>query len=1045
MAAPVASIITAVGKRVGMQVVRQFAMQQAQKRAPGLLRGLAIASGGLMLLVMMLCNSLFAMVSQQSTLTWPVPVPQQADAAAGWQSGGWQIASRYAWRRDPAYQDRIEFHDGVDLAGPMFALGAGVLPVLDGAVDYLGWDEPNAPDPSTAGGGMLVKLASGTPITSTTTTFGQNRRDTQYTTLYAHLQPYRLFVRIEGRIDDSYGRYDAGYYPVGSGELVPSPTLTLDCTGTSPIFVPRQTGPGEYAWLFDKPADCTARVAWGQHGGDWEGWIPENATEVQWTTQIKDGQAFDTALLFRAKLIPPPPPPSPTPGVPAVPRPPIAIAEPLNRALTHPPVVIPTPLVPAQAGVGGVADQAWNRSRDSARACSYRAGVTHCQWALDQIPSLRDQDQPLWLTQPNDHATQASSPPASTPDEGGTMDPPHRPAVLPDAQASTLHGVMPATPHPRAHGAVLLPALHDQPTDTAPPVTSVVPPQSPATASGPEESVVRPHVAITHRSTSGNTASRAQDSCIYVGLERITGRAGNSRMHPAAAESFEFLRERVRDLTGDDALAVLADVLRRPGFTSDKAGVDFHSWHKAGRAIDLNLGGPWRIVPEGARYRVYHRPTGVDITALFEAAGWRRIPQHGAVAEWWHYEYRADDVAWETAMRQVWPLDVLQRELPMINWPTIDCQGSGEPPVPVPADPACTTVPIGTGLQGAIEAIAGSGAVITSGYYDTRVINGKTVLHKGIDIATPAGVGRTIHAYMGGTVLTRATGGIEGNYLILRGDDGRHYYYGHMQFPALAGPGTHVTTGERIGYIGATGYVTGPHIHVQVSEVGNKTWIDPEPILGGYAGGTSSLCPPAGSMTTVDGITFCQAGSPTWHGHSEEVVPGCGPPVTLGVDVRQLDDRIGFVGLTGKTTGPHLHLGVQVRPHDGTNPLVVANTQICQPPYLDDALAPFINDTDRRGAPCFSEWADPLEFLPRAHAGAPLPQATAAPADSEPYQLPPPGVPGALVREGPATDDIEGEYWSPYQTTGRFGGGSLWAWITRFFCWLLPWVESCST
>jgi hypothetical protein len=74
--------------------------------------------------------------------------------------------------------------------------------------------------------------------------------------------------------------------------------------------------------------------------------------------------------------------------------------------------------------------------------------------------------------------------------------------------------------------------------------------------------------------------------------------APDGRLIAPAAISFQAVREEIRRRTGQDVLAILADVLRQPGFTTGKAGVAYTSWHKAGRALDLNQGGPFRRVQE---------------------------------------------------------------------------------------------------------------------------------------------------------------------------------------------------------------------------------------------------------------------------------------------------------------------------------------------------------------------------------------------------------------------------------------------------------------
>lgn len=138
------------------------------------------------------------------------------------------------------------------------------------------------------------------------------------------------------------------------------------------------------------------------------------------------------------------------------------------------------------------------------------------------------------------------------------------------------------------------------------------------------------------------------------GLLRLDGVVTSQPyLHPAAATSFDHVRMAVRSATGADALATLGDALRFPSFTTDKPGVAERSWHKAGRAIDLDQRLPWRVVPDGAFFRLWL--DGVDITAILIDHGWSRIAAQGSISEWWHFEYRPTGLTWDRAMAQVWP------------------------------------------------------------------------------------------------------------------------------------------------------------------------------------------------------------------------------------------------------------------------------------------------------------------------------------------------------------------------------------------------------
>lgn len=86
-------------------------------------------------------------------------------------------------------------------------------------------------------------------------------------------------------------------------------------------------------------------------------------------------------------------------------------------------------------------------------------------------------------------------------------------------------------------------------------------------------------------------------------------------------------------------------------------------------------------------------------------------------------------------------------------------------------------------------------------------------MHKGIDIGAP--YGSPIHAAMDGVVAFAGRSGGYGNFVKLSHGGGLASGYGHMSRIAVA-PGTHVSQGQIIGYVGSTGLSTGPHLHYEL-------------------------------------------------------------------------------------------------------------------------------------------------------------------------------------------------------------------------------------
>jgi len=135
------------------------------------------------------------------------------------------------------------------------------------------------------------------------------------------------------------------------------------------------------------------------------------------------------------------------------------------------------------------------------------------------------------------------------------------------------------------------------------------------------------------------------------------------------------------------------------------------------------------------------------------------------------------------------------------------------------------------GLAGVIQGLAGNGDGKATGVLQWPVVGPVTSpfgwrihpifhvrkFHTGIDIGV--GYGTPIHAADGGRVIyaTWMTG--YGNTTIIDHGSGISTLYAH-QSSILISSGS-VTKGQVIGYVGATGYATGPHLHFEVRINGN--------------------------------------------------------------------------------------------------------------------------------------------------------------------------------------------------------------------------------
>ncbi|MHA4870861.1 M56 family metallopeptidase [Duganella sp. PWIR1] len=92
--------------------------------------------------------------------------------------------------------------------------------------------------------------------------------------------------------------------------------------------------------------------------------------------------------------------------------------------------------------------------------------------------------------------------------------------------------------------------------------------------------------------------------------------------------------------------------------------------------------------------------------------------------------------------------------------------------------------------------------------------------HKGIDFAAVKGT--PVHATAAGTVIAAGpiaeNGGRYGNTVIID-HGGEQSLYAHLDSIAVV-PGQRLTAGQRIGTVGASGFATGPHLHLEMRRDG---------------------------------------------------------------------------------------------------------------------------------------------------------------------------------------------------------------------------------
>lgn len=115
------------------------------------------------------------------------------------------------------------------------------------------------------------------------------------------------------------------------------------------------------------------------------------------------------------------------------------------------------------------------------------------------------------------------------------------------------------------------------------------------------------------------------------------------------------------------------------------------------------------------------------------------------------------------------------------------------------------------------------GARLSSGFgMRHHPILGYTKMHRGVDFAAPPGT--PIVAAGDGVVREAGWHGDYGNLVVLRHNGTFETAYAHMSHVASGlHPGQRIRQGQVIGYVGATGRATGPHLHYEIRIRGEAT------------------------------------------------------------------------------------------------------------------------------------------------------------------------------------------------------------------------------
>ncbi|MFJ3139394.1 peptidoglycan DD-metalloendopeptidase family protein [Streptomyces sp. NPDC086843] len=85
--------------------------------------------------------------------------------------------------------------------------------------------------------------------------------------------------------------------------------------------------------------------------------------------------------------------------------------------------------------------------------------------------------------------------------------------------------------------------------------------------------------------------------------------------------------------------------------------------------------------------------------------------------------------------------------------------------------------------------------------------------HTGVDFTVPTGT--PLKAVGAGTVVSAGWGGAYGNQVVIQLSDGHYAQYAHLSSLSVSA-GQTVSAGQQVGLSGATGNVTGPHLHFEI-------------------------------------------------------------------------------------------------------------------------------------------------------------------------------------------------------------------------------------
>lgn len=176
--------------------------------------------------------------------------------------------------------------------------------------------------------------------------------------------------------------------------------------------------------------------------------------------------------------------------------------------------------------------------------------------------------------------------------------------------------------------------------------------------------------------------------------------------------------------------------------------------------------------------------------------------------------------------------------------------------------------------------LAGANETITQGFGVCELAG--DCPHAGIDVAAPAGT--PIVSQVWGTIKELWSPGAYGNESVIDLGGGKTIVLGHQSGYAVPS-GSQIRPGEVIGYVGSTGFSTGPHLHFE-ERVGGRA-VDPSsllhaqggdptqiPIIGGLINGAQQVGAVPGEVAQAVGQAIASVPITIGHGIADAVGVG---------------------------------------------------------------------------------------------------------------------------------------------------------------------------